>query len=127
VGRPGRDRATVRRFLDALGADRSAQITHVSADAADWITVVTERCPTAVRCADPFHVVGWAADALDQVRRDMWNAAQGRKRSTRPGDQGATGQAASAPPRPSSPWRCLHLASTGPTSRSSCSKRPRND
>lgn len=93
---PGRDRATVRRFFDELGEDRCAQITHVSADAADWIAaVVAERCPAAVRCADPFHVVGWATDALDQVRRDEWNAAQGRRRATTrsSGRRGATGQA----------------------------------
>jgi transposase len=53
---PGRDKATLRRFFDALGADRSALITHVSADGADWIAdVVAERCPAAVRCADPFY------------------------------------------------------------------------
>ena len=55
---PGRDTATLGRFFDALVADRCALITHISADAADWIaTVVTERCPTVIRCADPFHVV----------------------------------------------------------------------
>ena len=75
---PGRDRATVHRFFDALGEQRSAQITHVSADGADWITaVVAERCPNAVRCADPFHVVRWATDALDEVRREAWNQARG--------------------------------------------------
>ncbi len=75
---PGRDKATLGRFFDALGEDRSARITHVSADAADWIAaVVAERCPTAVRCADAFHVVAWATDALDQVRRDAWNTARG--------------------------------------------------
>ena len=31
---PGRDTATLRRFFNALGAERCAQITHVSADAA---------------------------------------------------------------------------------------------
>ena len=71
---PGRDKATLRRFFDALGADRSARITHVSADQADWIAdVVAERCPNAVRCADPFHLVAWATDALDEVRRQVWN------------------------------------------------------
>ena len=50
---PGRDTATLRRFFDALGVERAAQITHVSADAADWIgDVVTERCPAAIRCAE---------------------------------------------------------------------------
>ena len=74
----GRDKATLQGFFDLLGEDRSAQITHVSADAADWIaTVVAQRCPNAVRCADPFHVVAWATDALDQVRRQAWNDARG--------------------------------------------------
>jgi transposase len=64
-------------FFDALGEQRCAQITHVSADGADWISdVVARRCPRAVRCADPFHVVRWATDALDAVRRDAWNTAR---------------------------------------------------
>ncbi len=55
---PGRDKATLAAFFDALGEERCAAITHVSADGADWISgVVAERCPNAVRCADPFHVV----------------------------------------------------------------------
>jgi transposase len=75
---PGRDKATLRRFFDALGEHRSGQITHVSADGADWIaTVVAERCPSAVLCADPFHVVAWGTDALDAVRRQAWNQARG--------------------------------------------------
>lgn len=74
---PGRDRATLRRFFDLLGTERSALITHVSADQADWIAeVVTERCPQAVQCADPFHVVKWATEALDEVRRQAWNDAR---------------------------------------------------
>ena len=79
---PGRDRATLAGFFDLLGEQRCAQITHVSADGADWIAdVVADRCPQAVRCADPFHVVKWATDALDVVRRQAWNTARGRRRS----------------------------------------------
>ncbi|AXG12551.1 ISL3 family transposase [Intrasporangium calvum] len=75
---PGRDKATLHAFFDALGEQRCAAVTHVSADGADWIAkVVTQRCPQAVRCADPFHVVSWATDALDEVRRDAWNQARG--------------------------------------------------
>ena len=74
---PGRDRATLAAFFDALGAERCAAITHVSADGADWIEkVVDQRCPNAVRCADPFHIVRWATDALDAVRREAWNTAR---------------------------------------------------
>src|SRR5258708_34681959 len=72
------DKATLRTFFTALGEERCAKITQVSADGADWIAaVVAERCPNAVRGADPFHVVAWATDALDQVRRDAWNTARG--------------------------------------------------
>lgn len=70
----GRDAATLRGFFDALGPQRAAQLTHVSADGAEWIhTVVTERASQAVLCLDPFHVVAWATKALDAVRRDLWN------------------------------------------------------
>jgi transposase len=84
---PGKDKATLRGFFDALaasgdiaGEDRCAAITHVSADGADWIeAVVRERCVNAVRCADPFHIVRWATEALDAVRREAWNAARGKR------------------------------------------------
>ena len=78
----GRDTKTLRRFFDALGAERCKLITHVSADAADWIAdVVTERCPGAIRCADPFHVVAWATEALDAERRRAWNDARALART----------------------------------------------
>jgi len=83
---PGRDKATLAVFFDALGEDRCGQITHVSADGADWISaLVADRCPNAVRCADPFHVVRWATDALDEVRRQAWNGARGAVTQRRAG------------------------------------------
>jgi len=95
---PGRDEATLRGFFDLLGTERCTAVTHVSADAAEWVAkVVAQRCPQALRCADPFHVVAWATDALDVVRREAWNAASGRRRvhtaTGRP--QAATGMARS--------------------------------
>jgi transposase len=76
--RVGRDKATVAAFFDDLGPDRSAGLTHVSSDAAEWITaVVARRAPQAVRCLDPYHLVAWAGEALDKVRRQVWNAARG--------------------------------------------------
>ncbi len=89
---PGRDRATLRAFFDLLGPDRSALITHVSADAAPWIAdVVKERCPRAEQCADPFHVVAWATEALDEVRREAWRDAR-RSGHTRPEGAGRSGR-----------------------------------
>jgi transposase len=70
----GRNQTTLRGFFDLLGEQRATQLTHVSADGAEWIhDVVTERAPQAVICLDAFHVVAWATTALDAVRRGMWN------------------------------------------------------
>jgi transposase len=70
----GRNSETVRSFFDALGPRRSALLTHVSADGAEWIhSAVTERAPRAILGMDPFHVVAWATKALDEVRRGLWN------------------------------------------------------
>ena len=91
LGREEPDAGDHGRFFDDLGVDRAAQLTHVSADGAQWIhDVVAERAPNAVLCLDAFHVVAWATDALDQVRRDMrdgllavhwWIAGQRRGRA----------------------------------------------
>lgn len=73
----GRSEATLEAFFDELGAERCAAIELVSADGAAWIErVVRRRCQAAVLCMDPFHVVSWATDALDVVRREVWNAAR---------------------------------------------------
>lgn len=73
----GRDRDTIHRFFDDLGDARSAQITHISADGAEAIaTVARLRAPQAVLCADPFHVVSWATQCLDDVPRQVWNQAR---------------------------------------------------
>ena len=73
----GRDRKTVEAFLDALGEERCKEIELVSCDMAAWIAgPIAERLPDAVRCVDPFHVVQLATDALDEIRREVWNEAR---------------------------------------------------
>ncbi|HVA22716.1 MAG TPA: transposase [Candidatus Micrarchaeia archaeon] len=68
---------TEGRFFAALGDERCRRIRRVSRDGASWIAgVVDERCPTAIPCPDPFHVVQGAIDALDAVRRQVGNAAR---------------------------------------------------
>lgn len=99
---PGQDKATLATFFDALGPERSAQITHVSADGAAWIaSVVKEKAPNAIRCADPFHVVKWATEALDEVRRAAWNDARKAVR-TNEARRGRGRPAKDAPARPDS-------------------------
>ncbi|HYN51968.1 MAG TPA: ISL3 family transposase [Thermoleophilaceae bacterium] len=74
---PGRDRRTVEKFLDLLGDERCAQVELVSCDMAEWITrPIAERCPNATVCLDPFHVIKLATDALDEIRREVWNEAR---------------------------------------------------
>ena len=74
---PGRDKKTLNSFFDALGKSRSAKLSEVSADGAEWITdVVHSRCLNARMNMDAYHVVSWATDALDEVRREVWNHAR---------------------------------------------------
>ncbi len=99
---PGQDKAALATFFDALGPERSAQITHVSADGAAWIaSVVKEEAPNAIRCADPFHVVKWVTEALDEVRRAAWNDARKAAR-TNEARRGRGRPAKDAPARPDS-------------------------
>ncbi len=73
---PGHDTKTLGAFFDLLG-ERCSNIRLVSADAAEWIgELVGARCQNATLCLDAFHVVAWAGDALDEVRREVWNAAR---------------------------------------------------
>lgn len=70
----GHDEKTLRKFFRALGKEGRAAIKLVSADAASWIaSVVREQCPEAALCIDPFHVVQWATNAINEVRRTLWN------------------------------------------------------
>ena len=74
-GAAGKDSATLDRFFDELGPARSAQIEAVSMDLGPaYLKSVTAEghAPQAVVCADPFHLVKLVGDALDEVRRDLW-------------------------------------------------------
>jgi transposase len=74
---PGRDRKTVEQFFDLLGKERCEQIELVSCDMAESIAgAVDERCPNAIRCVDAFRVIKLATDALDEIRREVWNDAR---------------------------------------------------
>ena len=74
-GAQGRDSTTLDKFFTELGEERSAQIQAVSMDLGPaFLKSVTApgHAPQAVVCADPFHVVKLVTDALDDVRRDLW-------------------------------------------------------
>jgi transposase len=75
--REGRDKETVSRFFAELGAERKARLELISSDMGEWITrVVAAECPQVTLCLDPFHIVALATEALDEVRREVWNQAR---------------------------------------------------
>jgi transposase len=74
---PGYGKKVLSGFFDSLTNEQRQSILHVSADGARWIAeCVAKYCPNANRCIDPFHVVSWAMDALDEVRKGVWRDAR---------------------------------------------------
>ncbi|MCI4675843.1 ISL3 family transposase [Candidatus Mycolicibacterium alkanivorans] len=75
-GKPGKDTDTLGAFFDEL-PDGGASIEAVSMDMGPaYAKAVRERAPAAVICFDPFHVVKVVTDALEAVRRQVWQAAR---------------------------------------------------
>ena len=75
-GAEGKDTATCDQFFAELGEHRAAKLAAVSTDmGAAYLKSVAKpgHAPNATVCIDPFHVVALASDALDQVRRQVWN------------------------------------------------------
>lgn len=74
-------KAVLTQFFKTLTEEQRASIEVVTGDGAGWITeCVEEFCPNATRLLDNFHIVSWATDALDSVRRRVWNEAKAGKR-----------------------------------------------
>ena len=71
---PGRNAQTLQAFFDLLG-DRKHSIAAVSIDmSGGYQQAIAASIPHADVCFDPFHVVRLGQRAVDQVRRDEWNA-----------------------------------------------------
>lgn len=72
---PGRNAQMLQAFFDELGPERAKAIRAVSIDmSGGYEKAIRENAPHAEVCFDPFHVVRLAQRAVDQVRRDEWNA-----------------------------------------------------
>lgn len=81
----GCGRAVLDLFLGELTREQRRGIEVVTADGARWIkALVKRRCPNARWVMDPFHVVQWANDALDDVRREEWQVAKRAAREAAP-------------------------------------------
>ena len=74
-GAEGKDSATLDGFFSELGKERSEAIGAISMDLGPAFekSARTEGHATkAIICYDPFHVVQLATNALDKVRREVW-------------------------------------------------------
>ena len=64
-------------FTDTLPEGAAQRIEAVSMDLGPaYVKAVREHAPQATICFDPFHVVKLATDALDDVRRQVWQHAR---------------------------------------------------
>lgn len=72
---PGRSEQTAAGFFQALGPDRCRKLTAVSLDLhGGWINATRTYCPNARVCADPFHILKLANQAVDELRRSLWQS-----------------------------------------------------
>ncbi len=72
----GHGKSVLEQFYRCLTPEQLSSIRVVTGDGAKWITeCVDEFTPDCERCVDPFHVVEWAMEALDEVRREIWREA----------------------------------------------------
>lgn len=73
----GRGNSVMDEFCSLLTQEQREAITAVTGDGADWVTYAVEKYfPNAKRCDDSFHVVKWATDAMDEVRRAVVNESK---------------------------------------------------
>lgn len=85
---PGHGKKVLEQFYRLLTPTQLASIKVVTGDGARWITdCVNEFTPDCERCVDPFHVVEWAMDALDEVRREVWREAYSEAKQIRKGSR----------------------------------------
>ena len=76
-GKAGKDAETLNAFFDEVGEKGGETIEAVSMDLGPaFAKSVRTRAPAATICFDPFHVVKLATDALDAVRRQIWQSTR---------------------------------------------------
>ncbi len=69
----GHGKEVFSQFFKELSAEDRASIKTISGDGAQWIDAcIKEYVPHVIRCTDPYHVVSWANEMLDGMRREIW-------------------------------------------------------
>ncbi len=72
----GHSRKVFDAFFEQIAVKGREPIDLVSADGARWVDdAMKEWVAHALRCTDTFHIVQWATELLDELRRQSWRAA----------------------------------------------------
>jgi len=73
----GHGKEILTEFFKELTEEQRAKIKFVTADGARWIAdCIKDYCSNAERCIDPFHVVAWANEQLDEIRKQAIRQAK---------------------------------------------------
>ena len=73
----GHGKEVLESFFDLLTEDQRRSVLVVTADGARWIAnVIAGKCPNAERVMDPFHVISWMTDILDEIRQCVADGAK---------------------------------------------------
>ena len=89
----GHGKEVLKRFFLQLTDKQRSSIEVVTGDGARWITsCVNDFLPGADRCVDNFHVVEWAMEALDEVRREVWREAHAEVESLKKANPRSVGR-----------------------------------
>ena len=77
----GTGKEVLSSFFALLTQEQRESIELTSADGARWIqSCIEEWLPSCERCIDGFHVVQWAIDCMDELRKEVWREAKQKKR-----------------------------------------------
>lgn len=77
----GTGKEVLSSFFALLTQEQRESIELTSADGARWIqSCIEEWLPNCERCIDGFHVVQWAIECMDELRKEVWREAKQKKR-----------------------------------------------
>lgn len=77
----GHSHEVLSEFFKLLNQEQRDSIEVVTGDGARWIdSCIKQYVPHVKRCIDPFHVVQWATESIDNLRKELWREAVTEKK-----------------------------------------------
>lgn len=70
----GHSEEVLNQFFDLLSDEQKKSIKVATGDGARWITnSIKKNIPHAIRCLDTFHIIEWANEALNNLRKAIYH------------------------------------------------------